>query len=382
MLTHRSQGGDSAPEPRYSADERAWRKRPAVSSPNPTPRPDWLARVHEPSLAPEQDIVDAHHHLWDREGFRYLLEEFADDIGDSGQRVTASVYVQCRTMYRAGGPEAYKPVGEVEFIRGISAQARSGHYGTTDVAAAIVGYADLLMGAGVAPVLDALLEAGGGRFRGVRVPVAAHPDSAVRSNPVPAPEGLMVCSPFIEGARELARRGLSLDLWAYQTQLDEVATLARRIPELSIVLDHAGGPLGVGRYAGHSLEHYQAWRDGLARLAELPNVVVKVGGFGMPIMGFGFDKGREPPGSRRLAQAIQPYVDSCIDLFTPARCLLESNFPVDKGGVSYGVLWNAYHRITAQWSRDERNAVFRDTAKRVYRLSAGIDNNTGACKHE
>ncbi|QFT84624.1 Amidohydrolase [Halomonas sp. THAF12] len=367
--------------PNDDADARPWRRRPDVATPNPPPRPEWLARVREPSLAPAQEIVDAHHHLWDRRGFRYLLEEFADDIGDSGHRVTASVYVQCRTMYRAGGPEAYRPVGEVEFVRGISAQARSGHYGPTDVAAGIVGHADLLLGADVAPVLEALMEAGGGRFRGVRVPVAAHPDPAVRSNPVPAPEGLMVSAPFIEGARELARRGLSLDIWAYQTQLDEVATLARRVPELTIVLDHAGGPLGVGPYAAgndasHEPPHRQAWRDGLARVAERPNVMLKIGGFGMPIMGFGFGfgfgfaSGAEPPDSRQLAEAIAPDVEACIERFTPQRCMLESNFPVDKGGVSYGVLWNAYHRLTASWDQEARDAVFRDTATRVYRLPA------------
>lgn len=372
IQTHHPNGTD--------ADERPWRRRPDVATPNPPPRPDWLARVREPSLAPEQEIVDAHHHLWDRHGFRYLLEEYADDIGDSGHRVTASVYVQCRTMYRTDGPEAYRSVGEVEFVRGVSAQARSGHYGPTDVAAGIVGYADLLLGADVAPVLEELIEAGGGRFCGVRVPVAAHPDPAVRSNPVPAPEGLMISAPFIEGARELARRGLSLDIWAYQTQLDEVATLARRVPDLMIVVNHAGGPLGIGPYAararddadaGREPPHRQAWRDGLSRLAERPNVMLKIGGFGMPIMGFGFESGAEPPDSRQLAEAIASDVDACIERFTPHRCMLESNFPVDKGSISYGVLWNAYHRITASWSQEERNAVFRDTATRVYRLLAG-----------
>ncbi|CAM0554903.1 hypothetical protein EHLJMEHL_00491 [Vreelandella titanicae] len=358
-----------------AANERPWRRRPVVDSPNPPPRPDWLTQIREPSLAPDQKIVDAHHHLWDRQGFRYLLEEFTDDIGDSGHWVTASIYIQCRTMYRASGPEAYRSVGEIEFVRGLSAQSRSGHYGPTDVATAIVGYADLLMGASVTPVLEALMEAGGGRFRGVRMPVAAHPDPTVRSNPVPAPEGLMVSKPFVEGARQLSRLGLSLDIWAYQTQLDEVATLARRLPELTIVLDHAGGPLGVGSYpsphSDHNSIHRQAWRDGLARLAKLPNVMLKIGGFGMPIMGFSFNTGKTPPNSQHLADAIAPDVDACIERFTPSRCMLESNFPVDKGSISYGVLWNAYHRLTASWSQEERNAVFHDTATRVYRLPAG-----------
>lgn len=348
--------------------KRPWLRRPEVASPNGHPRPEWLSCVTEPPLFPELEIVDAHHHLWDREGFRYLLEEFADDIGESGHRITASVFVQCRTMFRADGPDAYRPVGEVEFVRGVAAQARSGFYGSTRVAAAIVGGANLLMGTSVAPVLEDMAEAGGELFRGVRVPVASHPDPDVRSNPVPAPRGLMVSRAFVDGARELARRNLTLDIWAYQTQLDEVETLARQLPDLQIVVNHAGGPLGVGPYAGRKAEHQQAWRKALSRLATLPNVALKVGGFGMPIMGFGFDKGELPPDSRQLADAIRPYVDRCVSLFGADRCMFESNFPVDKGSFSYGVLWNAFQRIATHWSDDDRHAAFAGTAKRIYRL--------------
>ncbi|BBI64882.1 hypothetical protein HSBAA_61880 [Vreelandella sulfidaeris] len=136
--------------------------------------------------------------------------------------------------------------------------------------------------------------------------------------------------------------------------------MARRLPELTIVLDHAGGPLGVGSYpsphSDHNSIHRRAWRDGLARLAELPNVMLKIGGFGMPIMGFSFNTGKTPPNSQHLADAIAPDVDACIERFTPSRCMLESNFPVDKGSISYGVLWNAYHRLTASWEPG-RNAT-------------------------
>lgn len=348
--------------------DRPWRRRPSVATPNAHPRAEWLARSKEAPLLPELEIVDAHHHLWDRHGHRYLLEEFAEDIGESGHNVVSSVFVQCRTMYRADGPVRYRPLGEVEFIRGVAAQARSGFYGKTRVAQAIVGCVDLLEGAAIAPVLEAMSAVGGGAFKGVRLPVASHPDPAVRSNPVPAPAGLLEGTRFVAGARELARRELSLDLWVYQTQLDEVAALARQLPDLQIVLNHAGGPLGVGPFEGRPRPARESWAAGIQRLAERPNVAVKIGGFGMPIMGFGFEQGECAPSSSHIGEVIEPYVQHCVALFGTTRCMFESNFPVDKGGVGYDTLWNAYKRIAWSWSEAQRANLFSDTARRIYRI--------------
>ena len=345
-----------------------WQQRMLVTSPNPNPNPEWLAQVKEAPLLPELAIVDAHHHLWDRSGFRYLLEEYADDIGFSGRNVVASVFVQCRSMYRQHGPDAMKPVGEVEFVRGIAAQARSGHYGQTKVAAAIVGGADLLLGNEVAAVLDAMQEAGGGLLKGVRTPVAAHPDPVIRSNPIPVPEGLMLTREFIAGAQQLAKRHLLLDLWVYQSQLHEVVRLAQTLPALSIVINHAGGPLGLGTYQIDREQHFADWRAALSELASCPNVFIKLGGFGMPIMGFEFFSKAQPPSSQELAQCIAPYVNVCIELFGYERCMFESNFPVDKGSYSYGVLWNAFCRIAEHWSDWARHQVFHATAQRLYQI--------------
>ncbi|MCS2609783.1 amidohydrolase family protein [Halomonas dongshanensis] len=345
-----------------------WRRRPKVVTPNGLPRESWLAQANEAPLLPELEIVDAHHHLWDRQGFRYLLEEFAEDIGQSGHNVVSSVYVQCRTMYYADGPMHFRPLGEVEFIRGIAAQARSGFYGKTRVAQGIVGCADLLQGSEVAPVLEAMEEVGGGYFKGVRLPVASHPDPAVRSNPVPAPAGLLIEPRFIAGARELARRGLSLDVWVYQTQLADVESLARQLPELQIVLNHAGGPLGVGPFEGRFPEGREIWQTNMERLAQHANVAVKLGGFGMPIMGFGFERGEQAPTSMQVADLIAPYVLHCIALFGTRRCMFESNFPVDKGGLGYDVLWNAFKRIAWPLSDAQRADLFSDTARRIYRI--------------
>ncbi|WP_425642060.1 amidohydrolase family protein [Marinomonas gallaica] len=349
-----------------------WQQRMLVTSPNPNPNPEWLAQVKEAPLLPELAIVDAHHHLWDRSGFRYLLEEYADDIGFSGRNVVASVFVQCRSMYRQHGPDAMKPVGEVEFVRGIAAQARSGHYGQTKVAAAIVGGADLLLGSEVAVVLDAMQDAGGGLLKGVRTPVAAHADPIIRSNPVPVPEGLMLTAEFMAGAKQLLQRDLLLDLWVYQSQLADVVKLAQRLPDLRIVINHAGGPLGIGPYKTERARHFAHWRAALTVLSKCPNVFIKLGGFGMPIMGFGFADQPKPPSSEALAESIAPYIDVVIDLFGEERCMFESNFPVDKGSFSYGVLWNAFCRITEHWSEQARNQVFHATALRVYQIDMNV----------
>lgn len=346
----------------------AWRRRPVVNAPHAPVRPEWLEATPETPLDPDLPIIDSHHHLWDRHGDRYLLEEFVEDIGRSGHNVVASVFVQCRTMLRAAGPAPLRPVGEVEFIRGVAAQSRSGHYGSTRVAAAIIGGPDLMLGDGVSAVLDAMTEAGGGLFRGVRTPVAAHPDATVRSNPVPAPEGLMLTDAFNAGARAVMTRGLTLDLWVYQNQLHEVAVLADRNPDLTIVLDHAGGPIGVGPYTQDRTRHFADWRAGLARVAERPNVMVKLGGFGMPIMGFGFAAAPVAPSSKTIAQAIGPHVQACVELFGARRCMFESNVPVDKGSFAYAANWNAYQRLTEGWSAEDIQAIFSGTAARVYRL--------------
>jgi predicted TIM-barrel fold metal-dependent hydrolase len=259
-------------------------------------REDWLALRREEILEPGRPIVDPHHHLWDRPGARYLFPELLADM-NAGHKVLATVYVQCRSMYRASGPEELRPVGEVEFVNGIAAQAASGIYGERHACAGIVGFADLTLGERVAPVLEALERAGGGRLRGVRQPVVWHADGRVRSSPAQPPPGLMADARFRAGVAELAGHGLSLDVWAYHTQLDEILDLARACPRTVLVLDHLGGPVGVSPYADKRDEVRTVWKEGLARLAELPNVRLKLGGLGMRVGGFTFHERELPPSS-------------------------------------------------------------------------------------
>ncbi|MBY0335512.1 MAG: amidohydrolase [Acetobacteraceae bacterium] len=328
---------------------------------------DWLAQREEEILLPALPIVDPHHHLWDREDERYLLDDLLRDAG-AGHDIRATVFVQCGAMYRPDGPEALRPLGETEFVTGIAAMAATGRYGAVRACAGIVGFADLTLGSGVAPLLDAHQAIAGARFRGVRNRTAWHPSPAVRSNLVTPPPGPLEHPRFAEGARELARRGLVLDVWAYQTQLPHVAALARALPGLTVIVNHCGGPLGVGPFAGRRAEGFAAWRREVLALAALPNVVMKLGGLAMEVGGHDFHTRPLPPGSAELEAAWRPVIHTLIEAFGAGRCMFESNFPVDKGMVGYGVLWNAFKRLATGASDGERAALFAGTAIRTYRL--------------
>src|SRR3979411_796402 len=151
------------------------------------PREDWLAQRKEEILESSRPIVDPHHHLWDRGGLRYLIEEMVADIA-SGHNIIATVYVDCRSMYRATGPEAFRPVGEVEFANGVAAMSASGGYGKAAICAGIVSHVNLLLGEGARPVLEAEIAAGNGRFRGIRhsSPWVLDPDAPRPPAPSPA----------------------------------------------------------------------------------------------------------------------------------------------------------------------------------------------------
>ncbi|MBI1178996.1 MAG: amidohydrolase family protein [Alphaproteobacteria bacterium] len=346
------------------------------------PRQEWLDRVHEEAIEPDRPIVDPHHHLWQRPGFRYLLDEYLADM--DGHNVVATVYVQAASMHRADGPEHLRPVGETEFVNGVAAMSASGTYGPTRACAGIVGHANLRLGAAVAGVLEAHLERARARFRGIRHSVATDTDPSVDraimvaagwdpakpppARPVPPP-GLMADADFREGVRTLGRYGLSFDAWLYHPQIRELTDLAKAVPDTQIVLDHVGGVLGIGPYAGRHAEIMPGWKADIAALAECPNVAVKVGGLTMPICGFGFETRALPPTSEALCAATRDWYLHVIDRFGPDRSMFESNFPVDKSCCSYRALWNSFKRMTADFSEADKTALFSGTASRVYRLS-------------
>ena len=331
-------------------------------------RPDWLDRRHEEIIDPGLPIVDPHHHLVERpETGRYLLPDLLADL-KSGHNVTQTVYLEWLSMYRADGPAELRPVGEVEFANGVAAMTASGGYGGGRVCAGIVGYADLALGARVEKVLEAQIAAGGGRFRGIRFIAASHPDQAQWGSLVARPAGLLMDRRVREGFARLAPLGLSFDAWLYHTQLGELADLARAFPATQIVLDHVGGPIGLGRHTGKRDEVFAEWQARIRELAACPNVHIKLGGLGMRMFGFDVHTRDLPPSSEELAAAWRPYIEACVAAFGPERAMFESNFPVDKGSCSYHVLWNAFKRIAAGCSAAEKTALFSATAKKFYRL--------------
>ena len=329
----------------------------------------WLAQVKEEILEPALPICDPHHHLWDHPGRRYLIEELLADTG-SGHNVVSTVFVECMSMYRAAGPEPLRPVGETEFVNGVAAMSASGRYGATRVAAGIVGYADLRLGERVGEALDAHMAASP-RFRGIRHAAGWDASEKVRNSHTNPPPGLLADATFRRGFAELGRRGLTFDAWAYHPQIAEVIDLARAFPRTPIVLDHFGGPLGIGPYEGRRAEIFAAWRVAFRELAGCPNVGAKLGGLVMPLNNFGFHRRERPATSAELVDATRDWYLHAIDCFGPGRCMFESNFPVDKQSCSYGVLWNSFKLLCAKagFSAADKAAMFHDTAARFYRLA-------------
>jgi L-fuconolactonase len=244
----------------------------------------------------------------------------------------------------------------------------SGIYGKTRHCAGIVGHADLTLGGRVEPVLAAHIQSGGNRFRGIRHITAWDTDMSIRNPAYSPPPGLLGNKTFREGFAVLGRLGLSFDAWLYHPQIDELADLARVFPETTIVLDHVGGPIGIGTYAGKHREVLPGWTASIKALSACPNVYVKLGGLGMRLGGFGFHEHFEPPSSETLATTWRPYIDRCINAFGSSRCMFESNFPVDKGSYSYPVFWNACKLLTKGASDAEKADLFSGTATRFYRL--------------
>jgi len=330
---------------------------------------DWLALTQEPTLEPELPICDTHHHFWDLRPRsipyqRYLIHELNADIY-SGHNVRSTVFVEANSMYRPDGPVESRPVGEVEFVQGLAAASASGIYGPSRAAAAIIGHADLKLAGKVEPVLEALQAASPNRFRGIRHNVTWSPDPALANREA---EGILANSEFREGAKVLARMGLSMDTMLSFPQLPELAELATAVPELTIVLNHIGGGNRVGIYANRDGDVVPAWRSGIAAVAACPNIMVKLGGMGMPRWGFGWHAREVPIGSEELAEAMAPWMTYCIEQFGPERCMFESNFPPDKVSYSYNVMYNAFKRLSKGYSDSERAAMFHGTAARAYRI--------------
>ena len=327
---------------------------------------EWLNLSTEEAIEPELEIVDPHHHMWNVENHYglYELDDLRADTG-AGHNVVETVFIDCGSNYLTEGPNHLRPIGETIYMADRAAESERT---PGAVIAAIVSHADLTLGSSVAEVLEAHVEAAGGRFRGIRHSGARLDDDAVPVSRVQPPADLYRQADFQEGARTLAALGLSFEAWQYHPQLDMVADLARAVPELPIVINHLGGPVGVGQYADRFDEVLTGIRRDLAGLAQFDNVMLKVGGIGMTRFGARWHEAAQPPTSDELLSVWRETLLAAIEAFGPARCMFESNFPVDGETTGYGTLWNVFKKVSVDHSASERADLFAGTARRFYRL--------------
>ena len=331
---------------------------------------DWLSLTTEQTLEPDIPICDPHHHFWVHrpepvDYQRYLLPELAGDV-NSGHNVRSTVFIEVRCEYRKDGPDEMKPVGEVEYVQTIADASAAGSHGPTKAAAAIIGHADLKLGEGVLPVLEAMQVASPNRFRGVRHSVGWDESPELANREI---KGALGTEEYRSGAKVLADKGLILENSLYFHQASELVDFANGLPELNIVLNHVGGLVRVGPYANRDNEVLPAWRKGIEEMAKCPNIVLKLGGVGQTRFAYGWDQLEKPIGSEELAGELGAIMEHCIQQFGPGRCMFESNYPVDKISYSYNVLWNAFKRLSKGYSATERAAMFHDTAARVYSIT-------------
>jgi len=346
----------------------------------------------EPIIEPDLPIVDPHHHLWyrpapfldalEREAnlmargllptfrrhARYLFDELRADLA-TGHNIRATVFVEVHAMYRTDGPEALRSVGEVEFANGIAAMSASGLFGDTAICAGIVGSVDLRQGDAAREVLIAHIQAGGGRYRGIRAPGIVADEDPATLGAFGGKLHVMLDPTFRAGFRHLEPLGLSYDAWQLEYQLPDLIELARAFPGTAIILNHVGGLFALGRYSGQADARFARWREHIRTLARCSNVAVKLGGLGMPTCGLPSANAATSPTSAVLAEEWRPYMEACIEAFGVDRCMFESNYPVDAATASYPVIWNAFKRIAQGASAQEKAALFGGTARRIYRLN-------------
>ena len=336
------------------------------------PNEEWLAgQAAEPVLDPELPIIDPHHHFWDRRGegpgHRYLLDELLADIGQRPQcggdgisrmpldvprrrpagdapgrrnriRRRSCRDEQKRRLWQDAGRRRHRRLRRPDLGRAGRAGARSAYPRRRRAVSRGALFGRL------------------GRERHDRQQPPRH-GAALYARP-----------DFRARFAKLVNRGLSFDAWLYHPQLGDVVDLARAVPAAPIIVGHVGGVLGYGPYADKRDEVFAAWKRAMIDLAARPNVAVKLGGQMRRLAAFDYGAAETPPSSEELARYWRPDMGTCIELFGAGRCMFESNFPVEKVGTGYAVRWNAFKRIAAGASPDEKRTLFAGTARRFYRL--------------
>ena len=331
---------------------------------------EWLAHVKEDIIDPERLIIDPHHHLWKKRfGRNYLLPELWSDTG-SGHNIVKTLFVECMAFYYREGLDYLRPVGETEYIIDCCRQSALNPYNAT--IAGIIAHADLRLAGESEEKLREVIHLhtvkSEGLLRGIRHSGARDLYPQDLFIPGNAPLNLYGEESFRKGLSFLAGHGLTYDTWHYHHQNLDFLNLARNVPETTMVLDHFGTPLGVGTYRNRKDEIFHKWKQVISDIARCENVYAKLGGLAMPDNGFDWHKAKQPPSSDQFLKAQEKYYMHTIECFGPERCMFESNFPVDRLSISYHVLWNAFKKMTADFSENEKHALFYGTAEKVYSL--------------
>ena len=340
---------------------------------NPTDLQGWLDQISEEIIDQDIEIVDPHHHLWPgpprTEGAkaenRYLLEDLWKDT-ESGHKISKTVFVECGQGYFESGSDAMKPVGETKFVYEVAEEAKLDK--SKAQIEGIVGHADMMLGSSAREVLEAHVEEGKGRFKGIRHGASWDESEEIRNSHSIPIRHIYLDSKFQQGIEQLDALNLTLDAWNYHKQIKELTELAKCFPNLKIVQNHFGGPLGIGPYKNKREEVFSEWKDSISELAERENVYMKLGGLAMTINGWGWHKRELPATSDELVEKHGKYYLHAINSFGVKRCMFESNFPVDKRSISYPILWNGFKRVVRDYSLEEKEFLFSEAAAEFYSL--------------
>ncbi len=227
------------------------------------------------------------------------------------------------------------------------------------------------------PAFAALLDAhraASRRVAGIRAMAAWHPDPGVHGF-FDAP-GRYRDVAFLKGFEALAERGMTFDAWCYSGQLSDLAVLLEEYPEVPVVLDHCGTPVGVfgpvGKYTGVRADERASilseWREQVDLLADFPNLHVKLSGLLMPVLGHGYAARAEPPGTAEVAERIWPVVGPVLEAFGTDRCMWASNFPMDRVCAPLDTIIAAYAEVCEAEAPGQLRALFHDNALRFYRV--------------
>ncbi|MEJ8573544.1 amidohydrolase family protein [Microbaculum marinum] len=340
-------------------------------------RADWWKRRQEAIVAPDLEVVDAHLHLWDERDFpdpqdaanplrtsRYLVDEYLRDAG-RGHTVTECVYIDCGSSYYTDGPASLRPVGETEYAAGL-AEAMAASGGPTRIGA-IVGFADL-RDRDLDTVLDAHEARGGGLFRGIRQSGARLEDPSARLLAGAAPPGLYAEPAFRRGVARLGERGMTFDAFQFHFQAEQFVALAKSAPGTTMIVNHLGTPIGYTPGPASRDPVFVEWARGVEQMADLPNVVMKLGGIASIVTGYDAHRRDRPPSAQDFVDERGAYFHHAIRCFGAERCMFETNFPVDSVAIGYDGVWNAYKLMAMDYDAGARDALLAGTTRRVYRM--------------